>query len=52
MSQYILGISAEAVVNLHAIEQNIAGTTYHEDDAGRRVTFDSHTGGVIGRVVG
>ena len=29
-SHVILSISA--VVNLHAIEQNIAGTTYHEDD--------------------
>ena len=26
-----------------------AGTTYHEDDAGRRVTFDSRAGGATGR---
>ena len=45
--QVILSISA--VVTLHAIEQNIAGTTYHEDDAGRRVTFDSRAGGATGR---
>ena len=27
----------------------VAGTTYHEDDTGRRVTFDSRAGGATGR---